>query len=179
MHCVNNCRDDLLVRYSELCYDLNMDNETKDEAMKNYENLLKHYVLEGDKVHWLCVSLYVSCRKNKFLLKNQNNPISLTRLLKSGNNLSILSFFGKLHEWENMANLPLNLRKEINQIEHSFEISSIIFEKYFQIFFSIFQGKLNYEKEMNLKLRKNEKSSLNHFYSLIWTIYSLLKTIYP
>ncbi|CAF1047479.1 unnamed protein product [Adineta ricciae] len=177
-------KNEVLDRYNELCYDLNMDNETKEEAMKNYVEVLKHYVLEGDEIHWLSISLYISCRENKFLLKNQNNPISLTRLLKSANNLSILKFFSKLHQWENMRNLPENLRKEINQIEKSFEISSIIFEKYLQIFFSIFHGNLEKfncknEKKKNLKLQKDEKYSLNDFYSIIWTIYSLSKTIYP
>lgn len=179
--------------YSKLCFDLNMDIETKEDAWNSYMNIKKHYVLEGDQLHWLSVSLYVSCRKNKYLLKCLNNPISISRLLKSSNNLSLLKFFDKLNKWQDMENLPDSIRNKIDQIQNSFHISSIIFEKYSNIFIYLFGGNLQklfennfyfqrIQKQINPKLNqknKYKKCSHEHLYQLIWTIYSFIKTIYP
>jgi len=179
--------------YTKLCLDLNMDIETKEDAWRSYEHIKKHYVLEGSQLHWLSVSLYVSCRKNKYLSKCANNPISISRLLKSANNFELIEFFDKLHKWEDMENLPDSIRNKIDQIEHSFNISSIIFQKYLNLFIEIFGG--NKEKlisndyhfqriqnEINPKLNqknKFKKCSHEHLYQFIWTIYALAKTIYP
>ncbi|CAF1071702.1 unnamed protein product [Rotaria sordida] len=179
--------------YSKLCLDLNMDIETKLDAWRSYEHIRKHYVLEGDQLHWLAVSLYLSCRRYKHITTNQFNPISISRLLKSANNLELFIFFDKLHKWEDMANLPDSIRCKIDQVEHAFNISSIIFEKYTKIFIEIFGGnqyKLIYSdyqykrtsNQINPKLNiKNKLNKCSHqdLYSLIWTIYALAKTIYP
>jgi len=179
--------------YKKLCLDLNLDIETSMDAWRSYLDIKKHYVLEGDQLHWLAVSLYVSCRKNKYLLKSPNNPISISRLLKSANHLGLIVFFDKLHKWEDMENLPLHIRNKIDQIEHSFNISSIIFQKYLNIFIQIFGGNqqklISYdyqfqriENQINPKLNqknKQKKCLHEHLYQLIWTIYALAKTIYP
>lgn len=179
--------------YNSLCLDLNLDIETKTDAWNSYEHIRKHYVLEGDQLHWLAVSLYVSCRKNKYLTKSDNNPISISRLLKSANHFELIIFFDKLHKWEDMANLPEKIRNKIDQVEHAFNISSILFEKYSNIFIFIFGGNKNKfisfdyisqrtSFQINPKLNqknKQKKCSIYDLYSLIWTIYSLAKTIYP
>ena len=179
--------------YSKLCLDLNMDMETKVDAWRSYEHIRKHYVLEGDQLHWLAVSLYVSCRRNRYLTTMDNNPISISRLLKSANNFQLIVFFDKLHKWEDMANLPDSIRFKIDQVEHAFNISSIIFQKYTPMFLQIFGGNQNkliysdyqYKRtsnQINPKLihrNKFNKCSHHDLYSLIWTIYALAKTIYP
>jgi hypothetical protein len=176
--------------YNRLCLDLNMDVETKEDAWRSYEHIRKHYVLEGDQIHWLAVSLYVSCRRNRFLSTSDNNPISISRLLKSSNNFELIIFFDKLHKWEDMANLPSNIRNKIDQVEHAFNISSIIFQKYTNIFTQIFSGNdfeflyqdYQLKRDINPKLiQKNKQKKCSHqdLYSLIWTIYALAKTIYP
>ncbi|CAF1544124.1 unnamed protein product, partial [Rotaria sp. Silwood1] len=80
-----------------------------------------------------------------------------------------------------------------SSVEHVFNISSIIFEKYRKIFIEIFgenQYKLNYSdyqykrasNQINPKLNtKNKLNKCSHqdLYSLLWTIYALAKTIYP
>ncbi|CAF5000681.1 unnamed protein product, partial [Rotaria sp. Silwood1] len=180
--------------YSKLCLDLNMDMETKLDAWRSYEHIRKHYVLEGDQLHWLAISLYVSCRRSKSLTTNDNNnPISISRLLKSANNLELIVFFDKLHKWQDMANLPDQIRSKIDQVEHAFNISSILFEKYTKIFIEIFGGnqyklinsdyqlkRTSYQinPKLNTKTKIN-KCSHQDLYSLIWTIYALTKTIYP
>ncbi|CAF5165018.1 unnamed protein product [Rotaria sp. Silwood1] len=79
--------------YSKSCLDLNMDIETKLDPWRSYEHIRKHYVLEGDQLHWLTISLYVSCRRYKHLTTNQNNLLSISRLLKSANHLELFIFF--------------------------------------------------------------------------------------
>lgn len=167
-----------------------MDNETVMDGWNSYENICKHYYLEGDQIHWLSVSLYVSCRKKKYLTKSPNNPISISRLLTSANHLKLLIFFDKLKKWIDMENLPDSLRKNLENLENSFHISSIIFQKYFQLFVEIFNGnekklnEFNYSEQrkliqINPKLNKQMKLTQIHFYQLIWIIYSLIKSKYP
>ncbi|CAF1385876.1 unnamed protein product [Rotaria sp. Silwood1] len=79
--------------YSKSCLDLNMDMETKLDAWRSYVHIHKHYVLEGDQLHWLAISLYVSCKRHEHLTTNQNIPISISRLLKSANHLELFVFF--------------------------------------------------------------------------------------
>ena len=186
-------KEGLKTRYERLCYDLNMDNETVMDAWRSYEDICKHYYLEGDQIHWLSVSLYVSCKKNKYLSKCLNNPISISRLLKSSNDLKLLIFFDKLKKWIDMENLPDSLRKTVENLENSFNISSIIFQKYFQLFIEIFNANENKLNEFNYSeqrksfqinpklnhLNKQNKLTQIHFYQMIWLIYSLIKTKYP
>jgi hypothetical protein len=185
-----NENESIEISYNRLCLDLNMDLETKMDAWRSYEHIRKHYVLEGDQLHWLAVSLYVSCRRNRFLSTSDNNPISISRLLKSSNNFQLIIFFDKLHKWEDMANLPDHIRNKIDQVEHAFNISSIIFQKYSNIFIQIFNqnhfndNQSNYQSKNNFNQKlihknKQRKCSHNDLYSLVWTIYALAKTIYP
>ncbi|CAF1479082.1 unnamed protein product [Rotaria sp. Silwood1] len=53
--------------------------KTKLDAWRSYEHIHKHYVLEGDQLHWLAVSLYVSCRKYKHLTTNQKTIRDINR----------------------------------------------------------------------------------------------------
>ncbi|CAF4835905.1 unnamed protein product [Rotaria sp. Silwood2] len=89
----NDENESIEMLYSKLCLDLNMDVETKLDAWRSYEHIRKHYVLEGDQLHWLAVSLYISCRKCLYITTttttNDNNPISISRLLKSANHLEL------------------------------------------------------------------------------------------
>ncbi|CAF1179350.1 unnamed protein product [Adineta steineri] len=181
-----NMSESIERNYNNLCLDLNLDNETKVDAWRSYEHIRKHYLLEGDQIHWLAVSLYVSCRRNRYLTSCDNNPISIKRLLKSSNNFDLMIFFDKLHKWQDMANLPLNIRNKIDQVEHAFSISSIIFKKYSEIFVYLFGGNINkyltYDYQLQIKLNhktKQKKLNIYHFYSFIWTIYAYSKTIYP
>ncbi|CAF3327937.1 unnamed protein product, partial [Rotaria sp. Silwood2] len=58
----------------------------------------------------------------------------------SSNNLELIVFFDKLHKWEDMANLPDSIRSKIDQVEHAFNISSTILEKYTKNIIDIFFG---------------------------------------
>ncbi|CAF1472250.1 unnamed protein product [Rotaria sp. Silwood1] len=56
-------------------FDLNMDMEPNLDAWRSYEHIRNYYVLEGDQLHWLAASLYVSCRRYLHITTYNNNPI--------------------------------------------------------------------------------------------------------
>ncbi|CAF1375957.1 unnamed protein product [Rotaria sp. Silwood1] len=92
-----------------------------------------------------------------------------------------------------MTNLSDLIRSKVDQIEHTFNISLIILERYRKTFIEIFGGnqyKLLYSdyqykrtsNQINSKLNtKNKLNKCSHqdLYLLIWIIYILAKTIYP
>ncbi|CAF5108687.1 unnamed protein product, partial [Rotaria sp. Silwood1] len=53
----------------------NMDMEPNLDAWRSYEHIPNYYVLEGDQLHWLAASLYVSCRQYAHITTYDNNPI--------------------------------------------------------------------------------------------------------
>ncbi|CAF0988009.1 unnamed protein product [Didymodactylos carnosus] len=187
--------DILRVQYDSMCRDLNMDIQTLTEAWLSYIHIRRHYVLEGDQLHWLACSLYVACRTTTIPtisgLGNETcNSISLDRLLKSAHNLQLIVFFDKLHKWQDMANLPETLRKNIGQLENSFDIVSIVYQKYTQMFTHIYGQITNFKKNSgeqvhnNPKLLKNKRSqqsviSQHDLYSLCWSLFSLTKSKFP
>jgi hypothetical protein len=179
--------------YDKLSLDLNMDDETREDAWRSYEDIRRHYVLQGDQLHWLAVSLYISCRRNDSTRRSANNPISIDRLLKSAHQLPLMVFFEKLHQWEDMANLTEGIRTKIDQVENAFHISSCIFHKYPKMFVDVFGG--NEQKYLSIDHQKQRtvhqinpkfahrtrlrKATQEDFYSLGWTIFALAKTLYP
>ena len=64
-----------------------------DDPWRSCCHIRKHYVLEGDQLHWLAVSLYVSCRRNRYLSTTDNNLISNSRLLESANSFDLSDLF--------------------------------------------------------------------------------------
>jgi hypothetical protein len=64
-----------------------------DDPWRSCCHIRKHYVLEGDQLHWLAVSLYVSCRRNRYLSTTDYNLISNSRLLESANNFDLSDLF--------------------------------------------------------------------------------------
>ncbi|CAF1071670.1 unnamed protein product, partial [Didymodactylos carnosus] len=178
--------------YESMCRDLNMDIETTKEAWLSYMHIRRHYVLEGDQLHWLACSLYVACRTTTIPTISGTgtetcNSISLDRLLKSANNLQLIVFFDKLRKWQDMANLPEILRKKIGQLGNSFEIVSIVYQKYIQMFTHLYGQVTNTAKsggELNPKLLKNKRSQQSHItqhdlYILCWSLFSLTKSKFP
>ena len=57
-------------QFTDLCRELNLDPETERDAWKNYQNTKISYTLEGDQLHWLACSIYVSCRLVRILKDN-------------------------------------------------------------------------------------------------------------
>ncbi|ELU08799.1 hypothetical protein CAPTEDRAFT_192080 [Capitella teleta] len=131
-------------RYEDLCLDLNMDKNAKDDAWISFERITHSYTLEasrGDAIHWLTCALYVSCRKSLVPTVGrgimEGNGVSLTRLLRSSK-LSLIEFFKKMKKWLDMANLPEEFRSKVDRLERNFSVSTVIFKKYKPIFLDLF-----------------------------------------
>ena len=179
------------VDFARLCLDLNLDVETRERSWKSYEEIRRHYLLEGDQLQWLAVSLYICCRRGEDeeneKRKSSINPISLSRLLRSSNHFSLMSFFVKLHQWEDMSNLPDYLRRQIDRLEKGFRFSSCLFHKYPSMFSQIFRSSSNLlvhcqsfrREQINPKFHRTKKSSLiEDLFFVSWTVFSLSKTLY-
>ncbi|UYV63281.1 RBL1 [Cordylochernes scorpioides] len=140
----SNDKDDIYQKYQELCADLNMNKEAVEEAWRTYLRINSNYTLEGDRLHWLCCSLYVACRTCKIptIYKDgyiQGNCVSLTRLLRSSK-LSLIQFFSKMKQWADMANLPAETRLRVEHLERNFNVTAVIFKKFEMIFLDLFQN---------------------------------------
>ncbi|CAF1457080.1 unnamed protein product [Rotaria sp. Silwood1] len=93
----------------------------------------------------------------------------------------------KLDAWRSYEHIRKHYVLEGDQlhcVEHVFNISSIIFEKYRKIFIEIFGGNQYKRTSNQINPKLNTKNKLNKcshqdLYSLLWTIYALAKTIYP
>ncbi|CAF1452267.1 unnamed protein product [Rotaria sp. Silwood1] len=65
-----------------------MDMKTNLDIWYSYERILKRYILEGNQLHWLAVSLDVLFRRYRGITRNDNNSILVP------------------HKWESMVNSP-------------------------------------------------------------------------
>uniref|UniRef100_A0A8C9S9X3 RB transcriptional corepressor like 2 n=1 Tax=Scleropages formosus TaxID=113540 RepID=A0A8C9S9X3_SCLFO len=127
--------------FEDLCRALNMDEEARTEAWKNYQNINKNYTLEGSELHWQACALYVACRTSVPTVGKgtaEGNYVSLTRILRCAE-LSLIEFFSKMKKWEDMANLPQEFRQRTDKLERNFTVSAVIFKKYVPIFQDIFR----------------------------------------
>ncbi|ESO96313.1 hypothetical protein LOTGIDRAFT_227069 [Lottia gigantea] len=134
--------DSVQQRYDELCLDLNMDLNAKEEAWQSYQRIQVNFTLEGDKIQWLACALYEACRRTIVPTVGrgivEGNCVSLTRLLRSAK-FSLIQFFNKMKKWSDMANLPQEFRNKVDRLERNFAVSTVIFKKFQPIFLDIFQ----------------------------------------
>uniref|UniRef100_A0A8B9LAV9 Retinoblastoma-like protein 1 n=1 Tax=Astyanax mexicanus TaxID=7994 RepID=A0A8B9LAV9_ASTMX len=130
-------------RLEALCQELNMDEETAEEALENFTSIWNTYTLEGEVVHWLACALYAACRKASIPTVGrglvEGNCVSLTRILRSSK-LSLIQFFSKMKKWADMSNLLQDFRNRISHLERNFEVSTVIFRKFEPIFLDMFQN---------------------------------------
>ncbi|XP_047669885.1 retinoblastoma-like protein 1 isoform X2 [Tachysurus fulvidraco] len=130
-------------RLETLCQELNIDEETVQEAMGNFTAVWNTYTLEGEVLHWLACSLYAACRKTWTPTIGsgmvEGNCVSLTRILRSSK-LSLIQFFSKMKKWADMSNLSQDFRNRIRCLERNFEVSTVIFRKFEPIFLDMFQN---------------------------------------
>ncbi|XP_020631199.1 retinoblastoma-like protein 1 [Orbicella faveolata] len=171
-------------RFDNLCRDLNMDEETSQEAWSSYQKISTNYTLEGDSLHWLACALYVACRKSVVPTVDssgtvEGNCVSLTRLLRAAK-LSLIQFFSKMKKWLDMSNAAGDFRKKIELLERNFHVSTVIFKKYEPIFLEIFKD----PREENTKTQRGRKSrkqpcSVGDVFAFCWTLYIQAKGHFP
>ncbi|KAL3185010.1 hypothetical protein MRX96_030896 [Rhipicephalus microplus] len=170
--------------FQEVCSSLNMDRLTSDQALNTYENISMNYTLEGNMRHWIACALYVECRNGNVptvahTSRIEGNCVSLTRLLTVCR-ISLLDFFTKMKKWADMANLNERMRQRIETIEKSFCVTAKIYEKYVQIFTSVFKEHQTTAQRRSIKAVKRRshrptQCSSNDMFNFIWTLYVYIK----
>ncbi|KAI0238443.1 Retinoblastoma-like protein 1 [Lamellibrachia satsuma] len=169
-------------RFEELCLDLNMDKNAKDEAAQAFERMRRNYTLEGNTLHWLACALYVSGRRNVPTVEGRvapGNYVSLTRLLRSGK-LSLIEFFKKIKKWADMANLPQEFRDRIDRLERNFAVSTVIFKKYRPIFMDIFRNPADCPvRPPRGRKQRRLPCSAEEVFKFCWTMFVMVKGNFP
>ncbi|XP_030635756.1 retinoblastoma-like protein 1 isoform X1 [Chanos chanos] len=173
--------DDSCIRRTldALCQELNMDEETANEAMQNFTTIWNTYTLEGDMVHWLACSLYAACRKSSTptvgLGVLEGNCVSLTRILRTSK-LSLIQFFSKMKKWADMSNLSQDFRNRVGRLERNFEVSTVIFRKFEPIFMDVFQDPQS-EPPRQPRSRKHRRlpCHISDVFKFCWTLFVYTK----
>jgi len=173
-------------QFTDLCRELNLDPETERDAWKNYQNTKISYTLEGDQLHWLACSIYVSCRKGEVPTVGKGvqkgNGVSLTRILKS-TKLSLLQFFIKIKKWVDMNHMKKELQSKIDQLERNFSVSNVIFKKYQPIFVDLFKDPSDDPKSSKADKRSRKSKRPNctpgELFDFCWTLFIRIKAVYP
>jgi transcription initiation factor TFIIIB Brf1 subunit/transcription initiation factor TFIIB len=82
-------QDKVQTQYDEVCGQLNLDEEAKENAWKSYKAIYNDYILEGSQLDWLACSLYVACRDSSTHTVEGDtytgNSINLTQILRATN----------------------------------------------------------------------------------------------
>jgi hypothetical protein len=135
-------QDKVQTQYDEVCGQLNLDEEAKENAWKSYKAIYNDYILEGSQLDWLACSLYVACRDSSTHTVEGDtytgNSINLTQILRA-TNMKIIEFFCKIKKWFDMAKLPPCYLEKIEALERKFEVISVIFKKYELEFATVFR----------------------------------------
>ncbi|KAK3744453.1 hypothetical protein QZH41_012866 [Actinostola sp. cb2023] len=171
-------------RFDSVCRELNMDEDTSEEAWKSYERIRTNYSLEGKSIHWLACSLYVACRRSVVPTVDssgtvEGNCVSLTRLIRASG-LSLIDFFNKMKKWLDMSNASSEFRRKIEHLERNFHVSTVIFKKYRPIFLDLFRDP-NEEVPKGRAGRKSRKHPCNpgEVFAFGWTLYVQAKGNFP
>ncbi|KAJ8302946.1 hypothetical protein KUTeg_019342 [Tegillarca granosa] len=170
-------------RFEELCLDLNMDKNAKEDAWRNYQKIRTNYTLEGDQIQWLACALYEACRRTVIPTVGkgtiEGNCVSLTRLLRSAK-FSLIQFFNKMKKWSDMANLPQEFRDKVNRLERNFAVSTVIFKKFEPIFLDLFRNPSEEPARQN-RSRKQRRlpCSLTDVFNFCWTMFVQVKGNFP
>ena len=146
----------------------------------NY-NISLNLMFQGDRIHWLCCALYVACRNSTVPTVGQvgtveGNCVSLTQLRRKCN-ISMLDFFDKSRKWSDMANLSEELRRKFVSLERNFEVCSVIFKKYDEMFKEIFQDPTK-DPPRQPRSRKSRKlpCTAKDVYDFCWAFFVRVKT---
>ncbi|OCT62878.1 retinoblastoma-like 1 L homeolog isoform X2 [Xenopus laevis] len=158
-----------------LCQELNLDEETAAETIRDFTRTWSTYSLEGEVKHWLACALYAACRKSiiptvgKGIM--EGNGVSLTRILRSAK-LSLIQFFNKMKKWIDMSNLPQEFRERVERLERNFEVATVIFKKFEPIFREIFQNPHDEQPRLpRSRKQRRLQCSVKDLFSFCWTLF--------
>ncbi|KAK7113914.1 retinoblastoma-like protein 1 [Littorina saxatilis] len=175
--------ESILHRFEELCLDLNMDTNAKEEALQNYQRIQTNFTLEGDQLHWLACALYEACRRSMVPTVGrgtlEGNCVSLTRLLRSAK-FSLIQFFNKMRKWSDMANLNQEFRDKVDRLERNFAVSTVIFKKFEPIFLDIFRDPAtDMPRQQRNKKQRRLPCTVTEVFNFAWTMFVQVKGNFP
>lgn len=106
----------------------------------------------------------------------EGNCVSLTQLRRKCH-ISMLDFFDKSRKWADMANLSEELRRKFVSLERNFEVCSVIFKKYDDMFKEVFRDPSNDPPRMprSRKMRKLPCTPKD-IYDFCWAFFVRVKT---
>ncbi|XP_058460132.1 retinoblastoma-like protein 2 isoform X2 [Malaya genurostris] len=169
--------------HRKICEELNIDAQTEEKSWKLFREISKTYSLDHDQLHWMCCSLYTTCRQavtptvgNTGSLL-QGNCVSLTRLLRSCN-MVLYEFFDKINQWVGMASLPEKYRDTVEHLQHSFAVSWSINDKFRKLYADLFTTPALDEHKRSKK-SKTQPCTSNQLYEFCWTLFICAKAEYP
>lgn len=169
--------------HRDICGQLNIDAATEEQSWNSFEEVRKTYNLDGDPLHWLCCALFITCRTkvtptvgntNSVL---QGNCVSMTRLLRLCK-INLNEFFKKINHWVEMTSQPEQCRNAINNLQHNFVVSMSIYQKYREVFPSIFLAPTEDEQKRGKK-SKPQPCSPNRLFKFCWKLFICAKAEYP
>ncbi|XP_062139862.1 retinoblastoma family protein [Drosophila sulfurigaster albostrigata] len=155
---IDDAHESMRSKFENLCRDLNMDRQTEDEAFKMLNEVLQHYSLEGEILHWFCCALFAACRQSTTPTVGgqdavvMGNCVPLNNLLRSCQ-MSIYEFKNKIKLWCDMANLPQDFIQQIKELERKFSITFTLYKKYRVIYEQVFHCPPNEKKHSKYSLK--------------------------
>ncbi|KAK6174252.1 hypothetical protein SNE40_017565 [Patella caerulea] len=175
--------DSVQQRYDELCLDLNMDRNAKEEAWQSFQRIQMSYTLEGDKIQWLACALYDACRRTVVPTVGkgtvEGNCVSLTRLLRSAK-FSLIQFFNKMKKWSDMASLPEDFRNKVDRLERNFAVSTVIFKKFEPIYLDIFRNPASDSpRQPRGRNKRRLPCTVTDVFNFAWTMFVQVKGNFP
>ncbi|XP_057291225.1 retinoblastoma-like protein 1 isoform X2 [Hydractinia symbiolongicarpus] len=171
---------DAKTQFDVICNDLDLNESIKTKAWDEFEQINRNVTLEGDSLHWLACSLYVSCRK-ACLVKDPSTDapsIPLAKLLNLSQ-LSMLHFFQKVYKWLDMGKHGNELSAKVEQLERNFSVSSIVFEKYLSIFDDIYIKNWTESTKRGRSQKGLTALTTRDIFNFCWTLYIRTKANYP
>ncbi|EAT48843.1 AAEL000128-PA, partial [Aedes aegypti] len=173
----------LRTEHRDICGQLNIDAATEEQSWNSFQDTQKTYNLDVDQLHWLCCSLFITCRKKVTpTVGNTNsvlhgNCVSMTRLLRLCK-INLNEFFKKINQWMEMTSQPEDCRNAISSLQHNFIVTMSIYQKYRDMFPSMFVAPCEEEQRRGKKSKPQPCTSgqLNKF---CWKLFICAKSEYP
>lgn len=166
-----------------ICGQLNIDAATEEQSWNSFMEVRKTYTLDGDPLHWQCCALFITCRttvtptvgNTKSVL--QGNCVSMTRLLRLCK-INLNEFFQKIKSWVEMTSQPEECRNAISNLQHNFIVSMSIYQKYREVFSTIFLAP-NDDEQKRSKKSKPIPCSPKRLFNFCWKLFICAKAEYP
>ncbi|CRL03456.1 CLUMA_CG016372, isoform A [Clunio marinus] len=174
-------------QFDEICSKLNIDEYTKSSAIKQFTEITKTTILEGNQQEWFCCALWSTCNRttiptvgNAFV---HGNGVSFAKLIQVCN-LSIYSFFEKIETWFKVSSVPNFMHQKIENLKRSFNVSQLIYREYSEMFAKVFNcnDAAEIDDSKSTKSRKKFKNvpyTSQKLFEACWSLFVCVKGEVP